>query len=220
MTRRAGTPVRAGKGGAAIAAVTPLLLTLAGCTSSSQTGALEGPGYSDAFADIRETTESDFLREVLDDDLITEAELAEARKRFITCVNESGRLSAASLDDGGWEFSGPAMNTEEYRTITHACEEVAGAGTLTMYAQMMRDNPTNIDPYSLMALCLVKKGAVDPSYSGDQYGRDLERYFTLPESERQGDPERMIAFHDEEAGAAAYRECESLTAVQIQALPG
>ncbi|MDC4232744.1 hypothetical protein M3T53_03305 [Actinomyces sp. B33] len=196
-----------------------LSLGLSGCVENAAGTGLRGPGYGPEFEELRSSSPSDFLREVLADDEISEAEVIEARSRFVQCVGESGRLAATDLTDGGFEYTGPAIDAGDHQAIIDACNEKTSADTITMYALRMHDNPENVDPNALIALCLVKKKVVDHSYGGEQYAADMEHYFALPESQRPGVLE-FPSFVDEENGPAAHSECIEMSATEILQLPG
>lgn len=196
-----------------------LLLGGAGCQTRPEASALRGTGYASEFEELRSSTDSDFLLQVLADDAISEAEVTEARSRFVDCISESGRLTATGLDDGGYEYTGSAIDSGDYQPIIDACNEKTSADTITMYALRLRENPENIDPNALIALCLVKKGVVEPSYGAEQYVADMERYFALPESQRPG-LLGFPSFTDEENGPAAHNECTEMSAEEILRLPG
>ena len=194
-----------------------LVLGLSGCAENSVEPLLHGPGYSSEFEALRSSSNSDFLIEVLEDDEITEAEVVEARSRFVECVAGSGRLEAASLADGGFEYTGIALDEGDYRTIIDACNQQTSADTITMLAMRIRNNPENIDSNALIAFCLVKKGVVDPAYGGDQYVADMERYFALPEGQRV-DALTFPQFIDKERGPAAHNACIEMSADEILGL--
>lgn len=187
---------------------------LSGCGGADTSHSLSGPGFSDVFAQLRQKSSSDFVRQVLDDDHISQAERDEARARFAECVNSSGSVVARDLGDG-WDFTGPGIDTDEYRTVVESCDQKSGASTLSMYFQAMRDNPQNLDPYDLMALCLVKKGVVEPNYSAADYDRDLEAYFALPEDSRPPGVWLALSYSDRHRGPDVYDECSMLPAREV-----
>lgn len=187
---------------------------LSACGERSVESQLQGPGYSAEFETLRSSSNSDFLVGVLEDDELTESEVAEARSRFVECVAESGRLEATDLADGGFEYTGPAIDKGDYQIVIDACNKRTSADVITMLARRIRDNPENIESNALIAFCLVKKGVVDPAYGAEQYSADMERYFALPESQRRGSL-MFPQFIDEERGPVAHDECIEMSANEI-----
>lgn len=191
---------------------------LTACAGADPSSKLSGPGYADVFAKLREESSSEFVRQVLADDVITQAERDEARALFVSCVNASGTLTATDLG-ADWEFSGPgASSSEAVHSVIDPCELTTGASVISMYFRVTQGNPQNIDPYELMALCLKKKGVVEPSYSAQDYEHDLEEYMALPPENRPEDITLALSFSDRQRGPQMYNECSILSANEILSL--
>ncbi|WP_165215345.1 hypothetical protein [Schaalia sp. ZJ1691] len=197
----------------------PLMLILSACGGADTPSPPHGEGWESKLQALKQQDISEFAQKVFEDNVITEQEAAEARAIYVECVNASGKLVARSIADGGYEFTGPAIDdTDEYRRIVDGCYQETSSGLVTMYFNSMRQNPDNIDTYELTAYCLVKHRVVEPSYSGSDYENDLERYFR--EGKRaEGGIVAALTFIDKERGPEVYERCTSMTAPEILALP-
>ncbi len=189
------------------------------CSAEEDTSsALRGRGWESELEAVKQKDISDFAKKVLEDNVITEEEAAQARSNYVSCVNSSGRLTATSLSDGGYEFTGPAIDTEEYHTITDQCSKETSSHIVTMYFNSMRKNPKNIDSNELTAHCLVKHHVVEPTYSGTDYENDLEEYFRKEVKPEEG-VRVALSFTDPQRGPDVYDRCSTMSAQEILDLP-
>ncbi|WP_165214483.1 hypothetical protein [Schaalia sp. ZJ1691] len=196
----------------------PLLLVLSACSGEEASSPLQGKGWESELQALRQRDISEFAQKVLEDNVITEQEVAQARENYVECINSSGRLKATALPDGGYEFTGPAIDTDDYQRIVDECDKKTSSSDITMYFDSMHNNPENIDTYALIAYCLVKHRVVEPSYSASDYENDLERYFREGKK-AEGGVMAAPTFVDKERGPEVHDRCTSMTAPEILALP-
>lgn len=116
---------------------------------------------------------SDFERMVLSDGEITDQELNEMRARMEECLVGQGFSEVRFSREGGLSFDNPpGMSTARMQERAEECSRSSGEATIGALASWMRRNPDNLDENTIMAECLVRKGAVDPSYSARDYAAD------------------------------------------------
>lgn len=110
------------------------------------------------------------------------------------CMLSGGAEEITFDQSGGSTVSfSHGMSERAQRELSQRCSDEAGeAGISVMYYEMRR-NPENLDEFTIMADCLVRKGVVDPSYSA----KDYEEWF---ESDREWPTEGG-------AGITATQQC-------------
>lgn len=171
--------------GAGIAATAAIAL-LAGCAPdavefsgpdvarSSVAPTFEGP-WAAEFTEAYTRATTDFERLVLEDERVTDQELGEMRDVFTECLAAFGFFNIKFSPDGGFEYevpSGTDMDTS--RADAMACSDSAGESTIGALHSWVRRNPENLDDDTIIAACLVRKGAVDSSYSAADFAADEE----------------------------------------------
>ena len=137
--------------------------------------------------EIYESTESDFVRDVLRDGVITTAEVRESRERFLSCAQDAG------LPVTLWE-SGDDWGTAISRELTEAESELEFQcflqwdgfiqGLYTSIAQ----NPDGVDRDDLIAACLIRHGLAPEGFTGRDYREliaPLVMSFTGAETEEE-----------------------------------
>jgi hypothetical protein len=163
-----------------------LSLSACGATSDSEgntpSGAdvpdFSGP-YAVEFAESYEATESDFVRSVLSDEEISDAEYSEMTERFRQCLADSGIEFKGFELDGSYTTS-IAPNGGDTDEIVAGCVTSSGQDTIGLLRDLMTMNPENRDIPTIMAECLVREGAVSPDYDADSYSSDIEGRFSDP----------------------------------------
>lgn len=159
------------------------LLVLSGCAttgdaqvregaSARETPAFEGPWASD-FESAYSRAVSTFERSALADGSITDSELAEARERFSTCLKSFGIVDVVFQPDGAFEFTASeGSDPDRVNEQVGDCSEESGEATIGALHAWIRRNPEKLDDDTIIAACMVRKGAVDPSYGADDFARD------------------------------------------------
>jgi len=181
-----GRRIRAPRELRAVAVITCTVFLLTGCSTSGQddgivndgaaspgdTPAFSGPWAAEFTSEYQEA-ESDFVRAVLEDELITDQELSEMRDKFTECLSAYALTDVVFDDDGSFSLNEP--DGADFDTVTdqvHGCSVESGEVEIGALHSWIRRNPDNQDENTIMAACLVRKGVVDPSYSADEYAED------------------------------------------------
>ena len=174
--------------GRAIMAALAVGVFLAGCGGAAPSGG-ETSGQNAATGEVPEFTgpwagefaaeyqrsESEFVRAVLRDGTITDQELAETRTKFSECLSAHGFTNIQFEQDGAFEFKAPeSADQATVEEQVKSCSADSGEETLAALASWIRRNPENQDENTIMAACLVRKGAVGPAYSAEEYARSFE----------------------------------------------
>ncbi|PFG41778.1 hypothetical protein ATJ88_0421 [Isoptericola jiangsuensis] len=196
MTKAASTPGARGARVPGISstgrrtAVTGSVILVVSLMSACQSADGDAP-YSDEFEQARLAATTDFERDVLADDVITEAEFREAQELLATCVREQG-YEFEIEPAGGYRQVNPEPRPTDpeaaaaYDQAAHDAYDTCDAGTTVVVEPLylaVRDNPENVDLNEVWAECLVREGYRDPGY--DVHGL-LEEFeadaFTAQES--------------------------------------
>ena len=139
----------------------------------ASTGAIptfDGP-YAAEFADFYARASSDFVREVLKDGLVTDAEFAEMTARFTSCLADQG-VTFQGFDPGGGFGTSNAPNGGDTETIVNECSHSSGQDFIGALYSFMKRNPDNLDSATITKDCLIRKGVVPPDYSAEEFAQD------------------------------------------------
>jgi len=143
-----------------------------------------------------QTAESDFVRAVLEDELITDQELSEMRSAFTECLSAYAITDVALDDDGTFSLTAPdGADPDTVKDQVDGCGKESGESEISALHSWIRRNPDNQDENTIMAACLVRKGVVAPSYSADEYAED--------------DADDDFPYADPTAGEEAHRVCNA-----------
>lgn len=207
--RASSTTDRARRGGLQVAALAFGLAFLTACSatssSSAATGAagtvsgdipsFTGPWAAEFAAEYR-NTDSDFVRLILANENITDQELAEVRDRFTECLSAYGFSDVSFEDDGAFGFDAPeGSDSDVVNDQVLMCSVESGESSVGALHSLVRRNPERLDESTIMAACLVRKDAVDPSYGAEEYARDL--------------PGASFPYLAGSAGQAAFQQCSA-----------
>lgn len=130
--------------------------------------------YAAQLAKVYQSTDSDFVKQVILDGKVSDEELAEMRQRFTSCLGAFNIQDVEFAPDGALSVEGPQGVDEEFvPEKVHQCSTESGEADISYLHSMMRRNPDGLDENTIMAACLVRKGVVDSSYNADAYSRDL-----------------------------------------------
>lgn len=142
-------------------------------SSSTFTGEVPdfaGP-YAADFAHAYASTTSDFVREVLKDGQITDAEYAEMTADFTSCLADQGITFKGFDADGGFGTSN-APNGGDTHEIVNQCSSSAGEDFIGALYSFTKTNPDNLDSATIVKDCLIRKGVVPPDYSAEEFAQD------------------------------------------------
>ncbi len=170
---------RAGAVGLAVVCALMVSCTAGGPAQSGAARESDGPvfsgPYAAEFASAYADASSEFVRDVLRDEQITDAELAETRERFIACFAGVGYEATDFQPDGAFSLTPPPGASQSAVSDVHdRCSDQSGESSVGALHAWLRRNPENLDGSTIMAACLVRAGAVDPGYTAEQYRRDWE----------------------------------------------
>lgn len=210
----AGGVVRGLRGfGRACVAAGALMLLLTGCTTSpsepagstqtfddaggstvSEVPKFTGP-WADAFTSAYQRSSSDFEREILKDGQITDLEFSEMRERFKECLAVHQISNVKFAEDGGFSFDEPdGASSQQIDDWVEQCSNESGESGIGALHSWIRRNPENLDENTIMAACLVRKGAVDPGYTAAAFAADL--------------PDQSFPYKGA-SGQVAFQECNA-----------
>jgi len=152
-----------------------------------------GP-WASQFTEEYIRAESDFVREVLADEKITDQELAEMRSKFTECLMGYGFTEISFEPSGGFSLKDlTGMDDELSNDRVLECSNESGESSVGALHSWIRRNPDNLDEHEIMAACLVRKGVVDPSYGAKDYTESFDT--------------ESFPYFDQAAGEAARRSC-------------
>ncbi|MDR0505100.1 MAG: hypothetical protein LBG70_04770 [Bifidobacteriaceae bacterium] len=138
---------------------------LSGCTAPQN---LKGGAYASEFAALAEDTGSDFVRAVLSDGVITEAEYQEAREKVEDCLAGLGVEGSYQPDQlGGYSLLTGELTEAQQQQLVE-CREQWIDGLEWLY-QAVKNNPQNISEDDLIAACFVRHGVAPEGYRGVDY---------------------------------------------------
>ncbi len=162
-------------------AVVATSLLFAGCGAASPSSAAAGgdmPAFSGPYAAELEQawreSDSDFVRQVIADEVVSDQEWAELDTRMTECLARSG-LEFGGFDDHGTYTVGPSqLSGEALSRVVDACEINSGEVWVHALRLAMNANPENRPIAEIMTECLVRNGALSPGYSPEWFDRDSE----------------------------------------------
>ena len=206
--RSSGPPIGRGAGAARRASGALALLALAcalcACGGQARNAVQSGPGWDAEFEQARADYQgNDFVLKILEDNTITEEEMRAVEDANIRCLEDHGVVGAHYDEDGSLTIPSRSTEPNEYEAETRECAGISGEPFVQATYHAMKVNPTHARWADLFAPCLVRKGVVDPSFSGDDWERARQN---AAESNR---PIEEVIEHTntEDALVLAMREC-------------
>lgn len=206
--RSSGPPIGRSAGAARRASGALTLLTLVcalcACGGGARTSVQSGPGWDAEFEQARaEYQGNDFVLKILEDNTITEEEMRAVEDANIRCLEDHGVVGAHYDETGSLTIPSRSTEPNEYETEVHECAGISGEPFIQATYHGMKVNPTHARWADLYAACLVRKGVVDPSFSGDDWERAQQ---SAMESNR---PIEEVIEYTSPQGASdpAVREC-------------
>jgi hypothetical protein len=172
------------------------LLVLGGCGQGPGEDAAQSPVATEGLVD---DDDGDFVRDVLADGEVTEAEYAEAKERTLACLAEEAGMEGSYVPDGisgqeGLVYDGDYEMTPDQLTADRKCHSKWMGQILEIHNEHMV-NPFNEDMEALTVECLIVTGLAPEGFTvGDL--RELHERQTVDFG-----PEGIL---DEEERAEAY----------------
>lgn len=139
-----------------------------------------GP-YAADFAASYQSAESDFVRQALADEEISDAEYAEMTELFRQCLADVG-ITFNGFDSTGAYSTSLAPNEDDTYDLVASCVTSSGQDALGLLRDIITVNPENLDTTAIMAECLVREGVVPPDYGADDYVADATSRFADTEN--------------------------------------
>lgn len=171
-----------------LAAVIPIVLTLAGCTLSAPVTADTGSPPPETLSQFWRTqfqevlddpALTEFERQVLSDFEITDAEYREAQDRFVKCMADQG-WEVTFRSDGGWSTgaipgSAADRNGQSVPDQTSDRCENGSVNQIAALYQSIRANPDGLGQADLIRACFEQHGVPDGAgLSDDQFVELIE----------------------------------------------
>lgn len=182
-----------------------VVLFLAGCSGTSEVAptpsvtvggkTFSGPWASD-FAQQYNRSSSDFVKEILRDGKITDAEFAEVTEKYKACLKAAGITFQGQRPDGSTDIFFPnGVSAEDGNQKADVCGRESGEDAVGGLYFAQQRNPKHLDEATIVSACLVKKQVVPRGYDARDYAKDS--------------PRRDFPFTDPSRGEAALDECMS-----------
>ena len=146
--------------------------------SSTVTGpAFTGP-YAAELAERYAKSRSTFERDALADGKVTDAEQAEMIERLRTCLASNGFTLEKYTKTGAQENTilDDSRDPDAGHEAIESCQWSSGANTVGLIYEQMLVNPQNVDLVPKIIACLKKLHLVGPSYSKNDYQRELPHF--------------------------------------------
>ncbi|MDO4259731.1 MAG: hypothetical protein Q4C87_09465 [Actinomycetaceae bacterium] len=183
--------------------------------TSSQSAQAWAPVIQEELELARGKPYEEFMRTILADYQISEAELAETQSRVLSCLREVGvenfRYLEGDLGSEAYGIEGDPDGSKA-REAADKCEEAQGYPAISGLHSSMKINPSRANWEDLIVTCLTRNKAVDPAYSTDDYQRELQKYITNNSDAQgnvEGDPRYAIDYIvDEEKGVQILSHCQ------------
>lgn len=182
-------------------------LALAAC--SAQTGAAEP--YKLELDDLIARSEGvEPAASILKDRVITEAEIAEVDKAFISCVENAGFPGAIVEDLAGHVgIPMPADGSDSSAAFSECSESTFFSGIHGVFWGM-RTNPKNLSQGEATLECLKRFQLIDPGLTADEFMREEEEWIaSAPRVDGviHGDPGQAHSYSDQAEGERMHTEC-------------
>jgi hypothetical protein len=161
-----------------------LIALVSGCSatptpspqSSSPTGTSESASapafhgnFADEYQEAWEKSPNEAVRTILEDETITDQEWSQVMKTLETCLSENGISLSTYNPNGSYEVNVGEMNGDVANQKMGSCEEESGEAWIGSLYRAQTSNPNNIPATQLLTECMIRNGAVAPSYTEEQY---------------------------------------------------
>lgn len=191
----------------AIAATVALLSVgaLSGCqaenAADSSTATVTAPAFDGPWADLlkeqyEHPTSNDFVRQVLADGVVTDAEMAETDERFRVCAEEAGITEQQSwiTGEGSYEAAVEGLSNDEMHESMTRCGVDSGNDAIVMVYSSMHSNPDAQDETELIVECLTDHKLAEPGLTAAAYREAEGRFDTLAVPSVRGSEEASTSW--------------------------
>ncbi|MBB6334383.1 hypothetical protein [Schaalia hyovaginalis] len=187
-----------------------LLLTLSAC--SAQTGGAAEAYKAELDDLVARSAGIEPAASILKDRVITEAEIAEVDKAFISCVENAG-FPGATVDDlaGNVGIPMPADGSDSSAAFADCSQSTLFTDIHNVF-WAMRTNPEHLTQDEAILACLKRFDVIDPNYTVEQFSREEDAWMeSAPTIDGviQGGPNEAHTYTDRAKGLELFRECES-----------
>lgn len=192
-----------------ITSCTAILLAVvaAGCstaeTPSSADGTLAGPDSPDfsgpfaaEFTQAWEDSDSEFVRQVIADEQITEREWAEVESRMASCFADAGATFEGHTPQGGYAAQKNSLSSERMNEVMASCEVTSGEHLIGFLWFSAQKNPQNVPPEIIITECMVRTGVVAPDYTSEDFLRD-NATMAFPYLDDETGPQGFLACNED-----------------------
>ena len=144
-----------------------------GATSGIVVPKFTGP-WAAEFQTAYEDAGTDFERDVLQDEVITEAEFAAMREQLRTCLEGKGFDEIRFYPRGEMSVASPdSISASEHLKRAQDCSASSGDSTIGALYFWMKANPAHLDNATIVLECLLREGLVSPDYTKAEYEIDM-----------------------------------------------
>ena len=163
-----------------------VLLAVSACSGgdNADAAATQDPAWSANIALLKERAKTSFVRDILDDHMITTAEHAEAAGRTRACLDDGGIPTThhtnpwTGVPDYGPE-SMPGSTAAERQALWDTvlyCTDQWDGGVVLLF-EAMQENPDELDYFARVFACLKSHELIPSGFAL----ADLEAFLTRPE---------------------------------------
>ena len=148
-------------------------VVIGGCTSpTDNVSNFSGP-YAEDFKQLYDTISNDLGRSILEDGIITPAEISEVQSRISQCFLDAGYAKAEINEDGSSDLLFQGLTDEEALEVNERCygewSGIEGQHNIFSLYTGMRTNPDNIDLSKATYECFLENEFLEPGTSYDDY---------------------------------------------------
>lgn len=177
-----------------------LLIATAGCSSIAQDdpvasvpAASDAPSFSGPFAaeytQAWGESESEFVRQTIADEKITESEWSEVESRMASCFADAGATFEGHTPQGGYSAQKNSLSSKRMNQVMTSCEISSGEHLIGFLWFSAQKNPENIPPEIIISECMIRTGVVASDYTPEDFLRDnatMEFPYLDPDTGPQG----------------------------------
>lgn len=156
---------------------------------------LTGP-WADEFQQAYDEATDPFVRAVLMDGVVTDAEYAEMFDQWAQCMAEEEiTLTELPPSEGGYQYTFPPSVTADFaHEVETRCSEESGEYPIGALYKFVQRNPENLDEMEILRDCLVREGVITDGYDQEKLERDVAA--------------RPTPFEGDPVASRKYEECD------------
>lgn len=162
-----------------------LLISVSGCVAApvdqapTYSGAVPdfaGP-WADYFTQMYVESDSDFVRAILEDELVTDQEYSEVYSLYRACDAALGIELGPEEPGGAATFTfPPELGSQAAVEADNECSKKSGHARVSGLYWAVRANPENLDHTTLLIDCLVEAGILERGYPRETFERDMMKF--------------------------------------------